>query len=133
VRADNTAFIVDAARRRREVTLHRAEEALRRLDHEGAAISFRAVAESASVSRAWLYREPTLRAEIERLRSVPNRHRGAVVAPSAQRASDDSKQRRLEAMLEEVARLKEENRQLREQLARRLGEQRAAGRQPRST
>jgi len=133
VRADNTAFIVDAARERREVTLRRAEDALRRLNRDGAAISFRAVAESASVSRAWLYREPTIRAEIERLRSDPARQGGAVFAPSAQRASDDSKQRRLEAMLEEIARLKEENRQLREQLARRLGEQRAAGRQLRST
>ncbi len=66
MRADNTAFIVDAARQRREVTLRRAEDALRRLDRGGAAISFRAMAEAASVSRAWLYREPTLRAEIER-------------------------------------------------------------------
>jgi hypothetical protein len=133
VRADNTTFIVAAARQRREATLRRAEGALRRLDRAGAAISFRAVAEAASVSRGWLYREPGLRAEIERLRGDPTRHRGAVVTPSAQRASDESKQRRLEAVLEEITRLKEENRQLREQLARRLGEQRAAGRQPRST
>ena len=106
MRADNTAFIVDAARQRREAALRRTEEALRRLDHAGAAISFRAVAEAASVSRAWLYREPALRAEIERLRSDPTRHHGAVVAPSVQRASDESKQRRLEAVLEEITRLK---------------------------
>lgn len=133
MRADNTAFIVDAARQRRETTLRRAEEALRRLDRAGTAISFRAVAEAASVSRAWLYREPALRAEIERLRCDRTRRHDSLVAPSAQRATAASKQRQLEAVLEEISRLKEENRQLRDQLARRLGEQRTAGRQPRST
>ncbi|MHB1549262.1 MAG: DUF6262 family protein, partial [Acidimicrobiales bacterium] len=121
MRADNTAFIVDAARQRREATLHRAREALRRLDRAGDPINFRAVADAALVSRAWLYREPTLRAEIERLRRDQKDHHGAVVPPSAQRASDESMKGRLEAALEEITRLKDENRHLREQMARLFG------------
>lgn len=126
MRADNSAFIVQAARDRRAATLRRAQEARQRLDQAGAAINFRAVAEAASVSRAWLYREPTLRAEIQRLRRGRAGGDTAVVTPSAQRASSESQQRRLEAILEEIARLKEENRQLRDQVARLHGERRAA-------
>jgi len=125
VRADNSAFIVQAAKERREATIRRAQDALRRLDKAGVPISFKTVAEAASVSRAWLYREPTLRAEIERLRT----HRSTkdtVMAPSAQRASEESLGRRLEVAADEIARLKNENNQLREQVARLHGERRAA-------
>lgn len=130
MRADNSAFIVQAAKERREGTIRRAQDALRRLDKSGAPITFKTVAEIASVSRAWLYREPTLRAEIQRLRSNGT-SRGAMVVPSAQRASDESLGRRLELAADEIARLKTENRQLREQIARLHGERRAAGTQAR--
>lgn len=124
VRADNTAFIVKAARERRAMALQRAGEALRRLDLSGGPVNFRAVADAAGVSRSWLYREAGLRGEIERLRR--DRQAGtAVVLPSAQRASAESLQRRLEAALHDVAGLRQENRQLREQVARLHGERRA--------
>ncbi|MGH7702975.1 MAG: DUF6262 family protein [Gemmatimonadales bacterium] len=127
MRADNTAFIVQAARDRRAATLRRAQEALQRLDRAGAAINFRAVAEAASVSRAWLYREPTLRAEIQRLRrDRASDGTGTAATPSAQRASSGSLQRRLEAAVDEIARLKQDNRQLRDQIARLHGERRGA-------
>jgi len=130
VRANNTAYIVAAARDRREATLTRAQEALQRLDRAGAAITFQAVADAASVSRAWLYREPSLRAEIQRLRSARNDGASPAV-PSAQRASGESLHRRLEAAAEEIGRLKQENRQLRDQIARLHGERRAANGHPR--
>lgn len=130
MRADNSAFIVQAARDRRAATLHRAQQALQRLDRTGSAINFRTVADAASVSRAWLYREPTLRAEIQRLRRPgrPGHDTGAV--PSAQRASTESLQRRLETALADVTRLKHENHQLHEQIARLHGERRAADTHP---
>ena len=56
--ADNTRFLLQAARGRHEATTTRAQEALRRLDRAGSPVSFRAVAEAAGVSRAWLYRQP---------------------------------------------------------------------------
>lgn len=126
MRADNTAFIVQAARERHDATLRRAHEAIQRLDRTGAAITFQAVATAASVSRSWLYREPTLRAEIQRLRRDGATHSTTVV-PSAQRATSESLQHRLQAVTEEIARLKKENRQLRDQVAKLHGERRAVG------
>lgn len=121
--ADNSAAIVAAARARRDATLRRAREALRRMDETGEPISFTALAAAASVSRAWLYREPAVRAEVDRLRS--RSRPGRRPRPSAERASGESIQRRLEAALADLSVLREENRRLREQLARRLGEHRA--------
>lgn len=130
MRADNSRFIIQAARERHCDTLERAREALLRLDRSGEPVTFRAVAEAGSVSRAWLYREPTMRAEIERLRAASS-GTGSVMLPSAQHASAESLQRRMETTLDElrrvsdeIRRLKGENRQLRDQVARQLGERR---------
>jgi hypothetical protein len=130
MRADNTAYIVQAARDRHRAALRRTQEALRRLDRAGAPITFQGVAAAASVSRAWLYRQPSLRAEIERLRAQGHSSRAATL-PAAQRATGESLQRRLETALEHIASLKEENHHLREQIARLHGERRAATALPR--
>jgi len=69
MRADNTAHIVAASRRRTEQTHHQAAAALRRLDTNGTPVTFEALAREAGVSRSWLYAQPDLRAEITRLRA----------------------------------------------------------------
>lgn len=121
---DNTALVV-AAQQRSQDTRHRAVDALRRLDAAGETVTFTGVAQAAGVSRSWLYRQPDLCSEIDRLRTSGRATTAPV--PSAQRASTDSLRRRLEATLDEVQRLKAENHQLREQVARRFGQQRADG------
>ncbi|WP_406191208.1 DUF6262 family protein [Streptomyces sp. NBC_01017] len=123
--ADNSHLIVTAARRRAAATRRRAVSALRRLDTTGGAITFETVAREAGVSRSWLYNQPDLRAEIERLRA---RHRvpGARSVPDRQRASDASLLRRLEAATQRNRQLEEENRELRQALALALGERRTA-------
>ncbi len=76
------------------------------------------------MSRSWLYTQDDLRAEIERLRQ---RHPAALPAPpQRQRASDPSLLRRLEAATSRIRRLEADNRQLRDALARALGQRRAA-------
>jgi hypothetical protein len=123
--ADNSHLIVAAARRRAAATRRRAVSALRRMDATGTVITFETIAREASVSRSWLYNQPDLRTEIERLRA---RHRVPATrpVPDRQRASDASLLRRLEAATERNRQLEAENRQLREALALALGEQRAA-------
>jgi hypothetical protein len=121
MRADNSRHIVAAARQRREYTRAKAVQALRALDTEGQTVTFQAVASQAGVSRSWLYAQPDLRAEIERLRGIQQRAPESPV-PAAQRASDASLTRRLEVANERVRCLVKENRDLREQLARVLGE-----------
>ncbi|WP_145766040.1 DUF6262 family protein [Streptomyces brevispora] len=123
--ADNSHLIVAAAHRRAAATRRRAVTALRRMDDTGTTITFETVAREAGVSRSWLYNQPDLRAEIERLRA---RHRAPAtrLVADRQRASDLSLLRRLEVATTRNRQLEAENRQLREALALALGERRTA-------
>jgi hypothetical protein len=129
MRADNTRHIIDAARQRHELTRAKAVQALRTLDAAGTPVTFETVARAAAVSRSWLYAQPDIRAEIEQLREA-SRRAPATPIPGHQRASDTSLRRRLEAAVQRNHHLADENRQLREQLARALGESRADRRRP---
>ena len=126
MRADNSHHIVAAARRRATTTRRRAIATLRRMDNAGQEISFDAVAREGQVSRSWLYNQPDLRAEIERLRARRQPAPAGQRLPDRQRASDASLRRRLEVMTDRNRQLEAQNRQLREALAVALGEQRAA-------
>ena len=121
--ADNTRYLLEAAAARRDATLARAKETIARLDRAGAPVTFRSVAAQGAISRSWLYRERAIRAEIERLRPL---RPVAKPVPAAQRASADSVRQRLSTLHDEIVWLREENRQLRDQLARRLGHQRTS-------
>lgn len=83
-----------AARQRHELTRSKAIRAVRELDNAGQAVTFDAVARHAGVSRSWLYTQPDLRAEVERLREATRRAPRPNV-PASQRATDDSLLRRL--------------------------------------
>jgi hypothetical protein len=124
MRADNSHHLIASARRRAAATRKRAVAALRRMNAAGAPITFDGVAREAGVSRAWLYTQNDLRAEIEQLRARSPRDTGTTRIPAQQRASDASLRRRLDAAIERTKRLEEENRQLRDAIARALGEQR---------
>jgi hypothetical protein len=125
MRADNSRHVIAAARRRSEATRRRAVAALRHLDNTGTPLTFDAVAKQARVSRSWLYNQPELRAEIERLRQrqqpIPQ-----WLVPDRQRASDASLRQRLEVATTRIRQLELDNKRLRDALARALGEQRAA-------
>jgi Family of unknown function (DUF6262) len=125
MRADNTRHIITAARQRTEQTRQRAVTTLRRMDAAGQPITLASLASQARVSRSWLYRQDDLLGEIERLRDrrpLP----GRAAVPSQQRASSTSLLQRLEAATDRIRRLESDNQQLRDALARALGERRAA-------
>ena len=113
-----------AAVARHESAIKRAQDALRDLDREGVEVSFQAVAGRAGVSRQWLYTQPDLRQEIERLRDHPRSNRIGV--PARQRASEASLRQRVETLREENQRLRAENASLTQELAIAYGQQRAA-------
>jgi hypothetical protein len=121
--ADSTGHLRRAAQARHEATTARAEAALRQMHEAGQPVTFRGVAEAAGVSRAWLYRQPALRGEIDRLRSA---HPAASHPqhPAPPRGSEESRQRRIEALLEDNTRLRAENTRLHRQVAVLLGERR---------
>ena len=121
---DQTEALREAAQARHDATLRRAEATLRTLVRHGAPITFRGFADAAGVSRSWLYRQPQLREQIEQLRQQRS-SRAPKVAP-AERASTESLRQQIHAYREEIARLSKENQALYEQLARKLGADRAA-------
>jgi hypothetical protein len=118
---EHAEAIVAAARRRREDTRRRAVDALRRLEAANAPVSFAAVAAAAGVSRAWLYREPDLRGEIEARRDRVTTGRAV---PAREQAGSESLRSQLNALRALEAELVAENKRLREALARKLGAER---------
>ncbi len=132
MRADNTAHLAAAARRRTEDTRRRAVTAIRRMDAAGTPVNFDTVARHARVSRSWLYTQPDLRTQIERLRARRRPAAAPAAVPDRQRATEASLLTRLEAATDRIRELEADNRQLRDALAHALGEHRAAGSRPRS-
>ncbi len=115
-----------AAAGRHQRAVERAARALRDLDREGARVSFQSVARRAGVSRQWLYTQPALRSEIERLRDQPRRVTDGI--PARQRATEASLRQRLETLRAENQRLRQENADLKTELAIAYGQQRRADR-----
>lgn len=123
--SNDSTRLAAAARQRHELTRSKAVRALRDLDRAGTQINFEVVARKAKVSRSWLYTQPDLRIEIERLREATQRSLSPSI-PAARRASDASLLNRLQAANDSNRVLTEENKRLRRQLAHALGDQRAA-------
>lgn len=97
---------------------------MRALAHRGDPVTVHDAARLAGVSRSWLYQQPQLLAEINRLRELPPSSRGPR-ARASQRATVDSLRQQLHAYREEITRLRAENKALPEQLAHYLGATRA--------
>jgi hypothetical protein len=116
--------LATAARRKSEHAHARACNALGELDQQGRPITFQAVARHAGVSRQWLYQQPELRREIERLRDR-NIAATAPRVPDAQRASTASLRQRLENLRVENRGLREQVAELKTELAIAYGQRRA--------
>ena len=86
-RADNTRHLAQAAASRHQATLTKASNTIERLDRSGQPVTFSAVAAAAGVSRTWLYRNPSVRDLITRLRTEPSQ---PASTPAAQRATAES-------------------------------------------
>lgn len=127
----DTAPIIAAARRRHELTRAKAIQAIRELDQTGTPVTFADVAARAGVSRSWLYSQPDIAGQVQRLREATGRAPAPSI-PAGQRTSDASLLRRLAAAHEELRNLRAERERLRRQLAQALGERRQAGYQPTS-
>ncbi len=121
-RANNTHHLIRAAAARHTLAVSQAHAAIATLDRAGVVLTFTAVAKAAGVSRSWLYNQPDLRDAIVRVRR--NHSTQAPAIPASQQATPASLRQRLDDVKDEIARLRAENAVLRDQLARRLGEER---------
>ncbi len=93
--ADQASRLAEQARARHEQALQRAQATLAAMASDGTHVTIARLAAEAGVSRAWIYTQPGLRDQIERMR-----HGYASGRPpasrAASRASDESLRRRLE-------------------------------------
>src|SRR5260370_29607745 len=87
MRADNSAHLIAAARRRSDDARRRTVTALRRLDADGQPVTFSTVASAAGVSRSWLYAQDDLREQIGRLRPRHQQAPSSPPLPHRQRAT----------------------------------------------
>jgi len=122
--ADRTDRLAQHARARHEQTLQQAHAALTSMADNGETITVSLLAGKAGVSRSWIYTQPELRDQIERLQlqtrtRAPRREAG-------NRASEESLRRRLALAHQRIAQLRAENQQLRQSLALVHGQLRAA-------
>ncbi|WP_395405671.1 DUF6262 family protein (plasmid) [Arthrobacter sp. UC242_113] len=118
MRTDNTHHLLTAARRRSETARQRAEQALRKLDQTTQAATVSELARTAGVSRSWLYTQPDLLEQL-RVRNLPPK---TTPTGKSLRVSEASLKARLQLAHQRIQRLSEENRQLRDRLARAHGE-----------
>ena len=65
--ADNSSFLARANAQRHQAALSAARHAIEQLQRQGKPVSFSAIAQSAGVSRGWLYRQDQIRDIIGRL------------------------------------------------------------------
>ena len=124
MQADRAQRLAQLARARHEQTLQRARDALAAMAVEGECVTVTGLAAKARVSRSWLYTQPELRDQIEQLRNSRNAG-NPTAASTSSRASAESLRHRLELAHQQIARLRTENRQLSEALARAHGQLRA--------
>jgi hypothetical protein len=119
-RADNSHFLIEAARRRSHDARQRTLKAVAILTASGEAVTPTAVARRAGVSRQWLY---TFDEALEAIRAatVPDPPARSVMPPS-QRTSVASLQRRVEALTDDNQRLRRCVAELEQRLAALYGE-----------
>ncbi|MGH3584855.1 MAG: DUF6262 family protein [Pseudonocardia sp.] len=122
--ADQPHRLAEHAHQRHQQTLRRAQQALTELADTGQHVTAAQLARHAGVSRSWIYTQPELRHQLQRL----GQHHTAAdrARQTGTRASDDSLRRRLTVAHERITALQAENKQLRDALAHVHGQLRAA-------
>ncbi|WP_440107797.1 DUF6262 family protein [Streptosporangium sp. H16] len=116
---DNTHYLRSAEQQRRTRLIEQAQQAIRRLDTAGEAITVAAVVRASGTSRAFLYRIPELIQEIQRLRDL--QQRSDQRQPVRQRMTDSSKEARIRQLTATNGELRAEIQRLRTQNALLLG------------
>ena len=101
------------AQQKRIQTLERTEEAIKKLIKENQKINFNSVAETANVSKAWLYKESEIKGRIQHLRQQQTKKFNKSVEKSI---SNNSKDSIIKTLKSKSKKLEQENKQLQEQI-----------------
>jgi Family of unknown function (DUF6262) len=103
IRARRTAVLTAAAKAKSEAKAASADQAIRRLVKRGEPVTFQAVQREAGVSHAFLYGNPDLRAQIERLRAQARPQQ----VPPGDSSSDNTI---IQALTSQISHLKKQHR-----------------------
>lgn len=111
-RQTNVEGLRKNAQKKRQEALEKVDKGIQQLIKEKRTINFNTVATASGVSKAYLYKEPDIKARIEKLRQ---KYTGPKKLPVKQRASDGSKNAIIQTLRERIKKLEAENRELRRQ------------------
>ena len=111
----NTTGLRSHAQRKAAVTAQRAEAALALPIQEQRPITFKAVAETAGISTAWLYEHEAIKERIMHLRAERS-PKVQVKIPPREQASSASKETMIAALRQRIQKLEQENRDLKRQV-----------------
>lgn len=111
----NIAGLQKTAQAKATATRRRAEEAIQLLLKEKRPINFKAVAETAHVSTAWLYGQEDIKQQILSLRSQQE-PKPRIVIPPRERASDASKDALIALLRKRVKDQEDQIRELKKQI-----------------
>lgn len=123
MRADNSSHLAEAAHRRRLDCTARVHAVLDSLERDGGAVTIAGVASRAGVSRTFLY-DDAQTALMQRLRAIAAAQPGSgrPALPETQRISTKSHESLVRALRAANSKLRQENEQLRNELAVALGQ-----------
>lgn len=108
----NVEGLAIAAQKKRQEALEKVKQGIQKLIKEEKVINFNTVAQASGVSKAWLYKEPGIKAQIEHLRTNNSKTKEI---PPKQKSSDASKDAIIKTLKERIKKLEAENKGLRDQ------------------
>jgi hypothetical protein len=112
----NTAGLARAAKERRESTMERVEAAIKNLVKEKKSVNFNSIAKIANVGKPWLYKEDSIRRQIEGLREKSRFIEHSVQKHSPNKISNKSKDNIIQMLKDRITKLEVENKKLQEQI-----------------
>lgn len=108
----NTEGLRNNAQKKRQQAFEKVDQGIKQLVKDKQRINFNTVAKASGVSKAWLYKEPEVKARIEQLREQAL---GQKKLPPRQRASDASKDSLILTLRNRLKKSEQENVDLRRQ------------------
>lgn len=112
----NTEAVVAYAKKKKEETADKVEQAIKQLIKQNETINFNTVTTAAGVSKSYLYNQPKLRERIETLRQQQRE----MISPKNVRKNmrNENKDSLIQVLRDRIRELEKENKQLKDEIKR---------------
>ncbi|MEH7491273.1 DUF6262 family protein [Neobacillus niacini] len=112
----NTEAVVAYAKKKKEDTIEKVEQAINQLIKQNVRINFNTVTTAAGVSKSYLYNQPELRERIETLRKQQREIKSPKIV--RKNMSDENKDSLIQVFRDRIRELEKENKQLKDEIKR---------------